>query len=327
MRDESQRWQQILATGFSTAAELLNFLEIPSHSWSYAAEQQFATRVPIGFAQRMQKGNPHDPLLLQVLASPKEISSVEGFTRDPLNEVETNKYPGLIHKYEGRVLLTVTGICAINCRYCFRRHFPYQANNPGRAGWRDTLQYIAQDPTLHEVIFSGGDPLLASDETLRFLIETIKTMPHIKTLRIHTRVPVVLPERINHDLCQLLNQASLQVIVVLHVNHPNELSEAVSDACQKLRNVNVHLLNQSVLLNQVNDTVEILVHLSKRLFACGILPYYIHMLDKVQGAAHFEVTEAHAIQLMQSITQQLPGYLVPRLAREIAGRQSKTFLY
>lgn len=327
MRDESQRWQQILATGFSSAAELLKFLEIPEHAHSHRAEQQFATRVPRGFVQRMEKGNPQDPLLLQVLAVPEELNPQDGFSVDPLEETHTNLFPGLIHKYAGRVLLTVTGICAINCRYCFRRHFSYHANNPGKKGWVKTLEYIAGDESIHEVIFSGGDPLLASDETLKFLMNEIESIPHIKTLRIHTRIPIVLPERINHHVLHFLQNSSLQVVMVLHTNHPNELSHEVHHICQQLRAAGVTLLNQSVLLYNVNDCLETLVRLSHQLWSFGVIPYYLHMLDKVQGAAHFEVSDEKALQLMQQLTQQLPGYLVPRLAREKAGERSKTFLY
>jgi EF-P beta-lysylation protein EpmB len=327
MRDESLSWQKILATGFSTVTELLRFLEIPVASVdSLAAEQQFATRVPRGFAHRMQKGNLTDPLLLQVLASAEELLPVAGFVQDPLQEEKTNIQKGLVHKYSGRVLLTVTGVCAVNCRYCFRRHFPYQENNLGRAGWDGVLQYIADDSSIHEVILSGGDPLLASDSTLQGLIRALENIPHVHTLRIHSRVPVVLPERIQTQLCDMLAHSRLNIVVVLHVNHANELNDDVYEACARLRAVQCHLLNQSVLLKGVNDSDDALVALSERLFVFGILPYYLHLLDKVQGAAHFEVEEPQAKQLFQALQQRLPGYLVPRLVREIAGEKSKTWM-
>lgn len=327
MRDESLRWQQILAAGFSTAAQLLDFLEIPLTECSQDAEHQFATRVPQGFAMRMQKGNRADPLLLQVLASAAELKQVDGFVTDPLEEAKTNLHQGLVHKYAGRVLLTVTGSCAVNCRYCFRRHFPYHENNPGRAGWEETFQYIAKDPTIHEVILSGGDPLLANDATLAFLLHAIENIPHVQTVRIHTRIPVVLPERIDQSFCDLLTERRFNIVVVLHVNHPNELNTEVEIACQKLRAKKCHLLNQSVLLAGVNDSAETLITLSERLFTYGILPYYLHLLDKVQGAAHFDVSEVSAKALFQRMLASLPGYLVPRLAREESGRQSKTLIY
>jgi EF-P beta-lysylation protein EpmB len=326
MRDESPRWQQILAAGFTSVVDLLHFLELPVSAGSVLAEKQFSTRVPYGFAERMQKGNPKDPLLMQVLAVEDELLPAVGYTRDPLQETASNLKPGLIHKYAGRVLLTVTGACAINCRYCFRRHFPYQENNPGRPGWEDALAYIAADPSLHEVILSGGDPLLASDATLLFLFTALEAMPHIKTVRIHTRIPVVLPERVDESLCKLLSQSRLHRVVVLHANHPNELSDDVQQACARLRDSGCHVLNQSVLLAGVNDDADVLVQLSHRLFECGVLPYYLHVLDKVQGAAGFDLPEAKAHQLFQALQHRLPGYLVPRLARELPGAASKTLL-
>ena len=326
MRDESPRWQQILAAGFTCATDLLDFLQLPVSAGSPLAEKQFATRVPRGFASRMEKGNRLDPLLLQVLASEDELTLTDGFVEDPLREADSNPRRGLIHKYRGRVLLTVTGACAVNCRYCFRRHFPYQDNNPGRAGWDDALAYIAADESLHEVIFSGGDPLLANDAVLLFLIKALEALPHIKTLRIHTRIPVVLPERVDAGLCQMLKQSRLHVVVVLHANHPNELNEEVLHACARLREAGCHLLNQSVLLKGINDESAVLVALSERLFACGVLPYYLHVLDKVQGAAHFDVSEDKAHALFQALQHNLPGYLVPRLAREFPGAESKTLI-
>jgi len=326
MRDESLRWQQILATGFATAADLLEFLEIPLKEGSERAEQQFATRVPRGFAMRMEKGNRRDPLLLQVLAAHTELVQIDDYGTDPLQEAKTNISKGLIHKYTGRVLLTVTGACAINCRYCFRRHFPYHENNPGRSGWETALQYIANDSTIHEVILSGGDPLLANNAMLTYLLQLIEAIPHVRTLRIHTRIPVVLPERIDASLCKLLNNSRLAIVVVLHANHANELSEEVKHVCQLLRKNRCHLLNQSVLLAGVNDDIQTLTKLSERLFACGILPYYLHLLDKVQGAAHFDVSEKDAKLLFQGLLAGLPGYLVPRLAREVYGERSKILI-
>jgi EF-P beta-lysylation protein EpmB len=326
MRDESPRWQQILATGFRSGAELLDFLELPREDNSVLAETQFATRVPRGFASRMKKRDRHDPLLRQVLAIDEELQNTPGFVRDPLHEATTNFRRGLVHKYYGRVLLTVTGACAINCRYCFRRHFPYHDNNPGRGGWEEVLDYIAADQSLHEVILSGGDPLLASDATLSFLIRGIEAIPHVKTLRIHTRMAVVLPERVDESFCQLLKTTRLNRVMVLHINHPNELDEHVRAACGRLRDAGCHLLNQSVLLAEVNDDVDVLMALSERLFSYGVLPYYLHVLDKVKGAAHFDVSEVRALELFYALQHHLPGYLVPRLARELPGEKSKVLL-
>ncbi len=323
MRDVTDNWREILAAGFKSSRELLTYLELPPTLTDAQAELEFATRVPRSFAARMQKGDPRDPLLLQVLASPHELALVDGFGVDPVGERAANPLPGLVHKYAGRVLLTLTGVCAINCRYCFRRHFPYAKNNPGRAGWQQALDYIAQDESIQEVILSGGDPLLAADKTLSELISGLSHIPHVQTLRIHTRIPIVLPERIDSALLSILSTTRLQCVVVLHTNHAHELSEAVHAACVRLTAIGCYLLNQSVLLAGVNDTVESLVALSRRLFAFGVLPYYLHCLDPVQGAAHFHLTDANAFALFQGMQQCLPGYLVPRLVRETAGAASK----
>ena len=321
-----QNWQQILAQGFSHASQLLAFLNLPAEAGSLLAEKQFKTRVPRHFAARMQVGNRYDPLLLQVLAVEDELNVNPDFVEDPLNEEATNSIPGLIHKYHGRVLLTVTGACAINCRYCFRRHFPYQDNNPGRAGWQPVLDYIAQDKAIHEVILSGGDPLLANDAVLAPLFAQLAEIPHVTTLRIHSRIPVVLPERVDDAFIHLLSASRLKKVMVLHSNHPHELDEQVANACRKLRDVGCLMLNQSVLLAGVNDDAKTLAALSERLFDCGVLPYYLHLLDKVQGAAHFDVSLQDALSIFQQLQALLPGYLVPRLAREEAGEKHKTLI-
>jgi EF-P beta-lysylation protein EpmB len=326
MRDSIPCWQKNLAEGFSSAVELLQFLHLPPSLADKVAEKQFKTRVPRGFASRMQSGNRYDPLLLQVLAVEDELKITDGFIVDPLAEITAIPLSGLIHKYHGRVLLTLTGACAINCRYCFRRHFPYQDNNPGRSGWKDALDYIAKDSCIHEVILSGGDPLLAKDNLLSDLFTQLATIPHLQTVRIHTRIPVVLPERVNQSFLNLLTENRLHKVVVLHSNHPQELDNNVLEACVALRHAGCHLLNQSVLLAGINDNAEILAQLSERLFACGVLPYYLHLLDKVQGAAHFDVSLQHASAIFQKLQSLLPGYLVPRLVREEAGKKHKTLV-
>ena len=289
MRDTSLSWQKILAQGFTSVTDLLDFLELPLLHGSLLAEQQFSSRIPLSFAQRMQKGNPHDPLLLQVLAVGEELESKMGYDEDPLAELMTNPLKGLIHKYHGRVLLMLTGVCAVNCRYCFRRHFPYQDNNPGRSGWGYICDYIAKDVSITEVILSGGDPLLASDVVLAELIQQLEVIPHIHTLRIHTRIPVVLPERIGNGLTAILAATRLHKVVVLHCNHPQELDASVQQACDDLKRAGCHLLNQSVLLSGINDNAGVLALLSHSLFAYGVMPYYLHVLDKVKGAAHFDM--------------------------------------
>lgn len=319
-------WQKILAQGFACVSELLEFLLLPSELGSVIAEKQFKTRVPRGFAARMEKGNPKDPLLLQVLAVGKELELVDQYVSDPLGEAAANPIQGLIRKYHGRVLLTLTGSCAVNCRFCFRRHFPYQNNNPGREGWQQALDYIRQDPTISEVILSGGDPLLATDLVLSDLIRQLETIPQVRTLRFHSRIPVVLPERINETLLTLMATTKLRKVIVLHCNHAQEIDASVQEVCQSLSKVGCHLLNQSVLLKSINDEAQILAELSERLFSCGVLPYYLHVLDKIAGAAHFDLPEQSARTIHKQLQRILPGYLVPRLVREEAGEGHKTTL-
>ncbi|CEK09415.1 putative lysine aminomutase [Legionella hackeliae] len=326
MRDTSVSWQKILAQGFASVNELLEFLSLPVTLGSVKAEQTFKTRVPRGFAARMEAGNPNDPLLLQVLAVDEELQDVDGFEADPLAENAATSQQGLLHKYQGRVLLTLTGVCAVNCRYCFRRHFPYQDNNPGREGWQTVLDYIANDVTIHEVILSGGDPLLATNSSLRRFLRQLEQIAHVKILRFHTRVPVVLPERIDEEFLELLSSSSLRKVIVIHSNHANELDDSVAQACQLLRQAGCSLLNQSVLLKGINDDVESLVTLSEQLFQCDVLPYYLHLLDKVKGAAHFDIPLETSLTLYRQLQKRLPGYLVPRLAREEPGRASKTLV-
>lgn len=328
MRESSLSWQKKLAQGFTSVTDLLSYLELPMAHGSVLAEQQFSSRIPLGYANRMQKGNPLDPLLLQVLAIDEELELQEGYLSDPLIELnESNPIKGLLHKYHGRVLLTLTGTCAVNCRYCFRRHFPYQENNPGRNGWKNEVcNYIAANPDITEVILSGGDPLLASDLVLAELIERLDSIPHVHTLRIHSRIPVVFPERIDSSLIALLEKTRLRKVVVLHCNHAQELDKTVQHACLALQQAGCLLLNQAVLLSGINDEPHVLAALSHALFAYGVLPYYLHVLDKVRGAAHFDMPFVKAQAIYHQLQELLPGYLVPRLAREEPGKKNKTLL-
>jgi EF-P beta-lysylation protein EpmB len=326
MRDSMACWQKILAQGFDSAVELLEFLNLPNTLAEPLAEKTFATRVPRSFAERMQPGNPRDPLLLQVLAMGAELDVVDGYIPDPLNESIVNPIPGLIHKYRSRVLLTLTGACAINCRYCFRRHFPYSANNPGRNGWDAAMDYIRRDSLINEVILSGGDPLLAKDAVLRALFENLLTINHVKTIRVHTRIPIVLPERIDAGLLACLADTPLNKVIVLHCNHPQELNTQTTAVFRGLQDVGCHLLNQSVYLAGINDNAQTLASLSEKLFAGGVLPYYLHILDKVQGAAHFDTPLAEIRVVYQALQELLPGYLVPRLAQEEPGKRHKSLL-
>jgi EF-P beta-lysylation protein EpmB len=317
-------WQNLLNQGISTLAELLSVLELEQKDLPVAATtEQFPLRVPRGFVARMKKGDCFDPLLLQVLPQHQELINDAGFSSDPLAELNKNPIPGLLHKYHGRVLLTLTGSCAIHCRYCFRQHFPYQENNPGRVGWQKAIEYIATQSEITEVIFSGGDPLIATDEYLSELINKISQVPHVSILRIHTRLPIVLPERITKSLLDCLTGTRLKVVLVVHCNHPNEIDDAVGDAMRLIKQAGILLLNQSVLLRGINDDEKILFNLCQRLFAADVLPYYLHVLDKVRGTQHFDVPEEKAIALITYLRDHLPGYLVPKLVREVPYANSK----
>ncbi|CAM2852468.1 EF-P beta-lysylation protein EpmB [Vibrio ordalii] len=320
-----QNWLQQLTNAISNPADLLQQLEIDPALWQngFAARKLFAQRVPQSFVDRMEKGNPYDPLLRQVLPLNEEFEWHDGYSNDPLDE-QNNAIPGLLHKYRNRVLMIVKGGCAINCRYCFRRHFPYQENKGSKPVWQQSVDYIAAHPELNEVILSGGDPLMAKDEELRWLIDAISSVPHIKRLRIHSRLPVVIPARITDTLCELLRETRLQVILVTHINHANEINLEFKQQMSRLRAINVTLLNQGVLLKGVNDSVDAQVALSETLFDAGILPYYLHVLDKVQGAAHFFVSDQKAKEIMAGVIERVSGYLVAKLTREIGGRASKT---
>jgi EF-P beta-lysylation protein EpmB len=324
----SLSWGQLLQQSITDPVELLRILQLPLSllEGAEAAWQGFKLRVPRGFVARMEVGNPADPLLLQVLPIAKELDIHPGFSYDPLEEALPNPIPGLLHKYHGRVLLTATASCAINCRYCFRRHFPYKENNPGFNQWQQALDYIRADHSIKEVILSGGDPLLLSDAQLANFLQRLEAIPHVTTLRFHSRIPVVLPERITSDFAKNLQHSRLHSVMVLHCNHANECDENVAVAMATLKHAGVTLLNQSVLLKGINDDVNTLQTLSERLFAIGVLPYYLHVLDKVHGSAHFYLSDAEAIALMKQLTAKLPGYLVPKLVRETPGELNKTMV-
>lgn len=286
----------------------------------------FPLRVPHAFVTRMRRGDPLDPLFLQVWPAAAEGLETPGFVADAVGDLSRLKPGGLIHKYRGRALVVGTGACAVHCRYCFRRHFPYGEHLGSRGRWRETLEQVAADPGIEEVILSGGDPLSLDDDKLAALAQGLEAIPHVRRLRLHTRTAVVLPERVDQALLAWLRRSRLQKVVVLHVNHPNEIDAAAEAAIARLRGTGATLLNQSVLLKRVNDRAEILTVLSERLFACGVLPYYLHLLDRVQGAGHFEVDENIATGLMRELAARLPGYLVPRLAREVPGAPAKMLL-
>lgn len=324
-----QSWQHALSDLITDPEELLTLLELDPAllAAARAAAQLFPLKVPRRYVMRMQKGNPHDPLLRQVLPLEAELVPVAGYVSDPLQEARFNPVPGLLHKYHDRVLVTLTSACAIHCRYCFRRHFPYNENNPGRQGWEAIYAYIQQDSTINEVILSGGDPLTVGDKILASFSEGLHLIPHIDRLRLHTRVPVVLPERVTADFLNWIHSLKMKLIIVVHANHPNEIDHEVKEAFSVLRNQGVTMLNQSVLLQGINDDAPTLIALSKALFAAGVLPYYLHVLDKVKGAAHFDIARKRALDLHQNMSQQLPGYLVPKLVCEEPGHDAKMLLY
>jgi EF-P beta-lysylation protein EpmB len=321
----TESWQQALADVIRTPDELYRVLDLDISSLPKAklAHKDFALRVPRAFVDRMSRGDWQDPLLMQVLPQAQELDIHPGYSNDPLDEKNSNPVPGLIHKYHGRVLLVVTGGCAINCRYCFRRHFPYSDNNPSSKQWQQALDYIRNDNSIHEVIFSGGDPLAASDKRLSELVENIANIPHITTLRIHSRLPIVIPQRITEQCLKWMTNSRLKVLMVIHCNHANEIDENTGKMLLRLRSEGVTVLNQSVLLAGINDQSQALEKLSHRLFKFGVMPYYLHLLDKVQGAAHFHVSKQRAQLLIEELLAVLPGYLVPRLVQELPNALSK----
>lgn len=316
---QSRDWHAELAAAVRDPHELAALLDLPVAALGIAeaANTQFPLRVPRPYIARMRRGDPRDPLLLQVLPARAEMIATPKYGEDPLEERAANPIPGLIHKYFGRVLLILSPACAIHCRYCFRRHFDYAGNTPGRARWQEALDYVRRDASISEVIYSGGDPLAAGDSLLAWLTEQLAAIPHLTRLRVHTRLPVVIPARIDAECLAWLAGTRLQTSLVLHVNHANELDADVATAVGLLRAAGITVLNQSVLLAGVNDCVERLTKLSEQLFSAGILPYYLHLLDRVQGAAHFAVDQVQAITLHRAMLARLPGYLVPRLVEEV----------
>lgn len=318
-------WQKELSLAVSEPKKLLEMLNIDSNMYSEDAEARslFAMRVPLPFIAKMEKGNFHDPLLQQVLPLRQEFVQKVGYSSDPLKE-QKNEVPGLLHKYASRVLIIFRTGCAVNCRYCFRRHFPYQDNHLNKRAMREPLNYIAAHPKINEVILSGGDPLMANDDQLSWFISELEKISSVTRLRIHTRLPVVIPNRVTEQLCQLLKSTRLKTVLVTHINHANEIDLTLKHKLMLLKQANVTLLNQAVLLKGINDSLDSQVQLSEALFDAGILPYYLHLLDKVEGASHFEITDEQAKQLMRDLLTQLPGFLVPKLVREIGGEKSKT---
>ena len=319
-------WQQLWREAITDPIDLLDALGLPAlrERLARAGGTGFPLRVPRAYVARMCPGDAADPLLRQVLPLDDEDRAVPGFSFDAVGDLASREAPGVLHKYQGRALLIATGSCAIHCRYCFRRHFPYAEELAARNGWREAVAAIAADASIHEVLLSGGDPLALATPKLRELTAQLVAIPHLRRLRVHTRLPVVLPQRVDRELLDWLGDLPWPVAFVIHANHAHEIDDTVRAALSALRGSGATLLNQSVLLRGVNDSVPALAALSETLFAAGVLPYYLHLLDRVHGSAHFEVDSAVASDLAASLRAMLPGYLVPRMVREIPGESSKT---
>ena len=319
-------WKQSLGNLLRDPEELCDLLDLQGDDRANvkAACGEFPLRIPRPYLSRIKPGDLQDPLLLQALPQAAELTETLGYVSDPLEEAEFTPVQGLLHKYHGRVLVVLNGSCAIHCRYCFRRHFPYQEHQISAQHWQDILQYIASDDSINEVILSGGDPLTCNDKILAKRCEDLAEIPHIKTLRLHTRLPIMIPKRIDEVCLSWMKASRLQIVMVIHCNHAQEIDAEVQGVLEDLANAGVVLLNQSVLLRGINDSVEALEALSRRLFECRVLPYYLHLLDKVQGAAHFDVAEPEARQLRDELSARVAGYLVPRFVRELANEDSKT---
>ena len=323
---QPEGWQAEWRAALTDPAELLAALGLEALAGRVInpARDAFPMRVPRPFVARMRRGDPRDPLLRQVLPLDDELRPMPGYIDDAVGDLAARDAPGVIHKYDGRALLVATGSCAVNCRYCFRRHFPYAEETAAAGRWRDAIDWLRTHPDVDEVILSGGDPLSLSTARLAELTDGLATIPHVRRLRLHTRLPIVLPSRVDAALAGWLGGLPWPVVVVIHANHANELDDGVDAALARLRDAGATLLNQSVLLAGVNDDVDALESLSERLFSAGVLPYYLHVLDPVRGAAHFDVPDDVARRLVAALRARLPGYLVPRLVREIPGADAKT---
>lgn len=324
----TEDWQRQLSQVVGSVEELWQLLELPNEllPGAHQAARQFPLRVPRAFVAKMRKGDIHDPLLRQVLPLGEELAVPPGFVTDPLAERSSNPHQGLLHKYESRVLVIAGSACAVHCRYCFRRHFPYQDNQLSQPQFDALLDYLREHPEVNEVILSGGDPLVTSNARLQRWVEALETLPQLKRLRLHTRTPVVIPERIDAGLLHLLRHTRLRPVMVVHCNHANEIDPTFAAAMAHLKEAGVTLLNQAVLLKGVNDSVDAQVALSEALFDAGILPYYLHLLDRVAGAHAYRIDDNDAFDLYRAMAARLPGFLLPRLTREVPGAPAKQVL-
>jgi EF-P beta-lysylation protein EpmB len=321
-------WQLCLQETLTSPDDVSQALDLNQNDLVTLREghRLFPIKIPKTLLNRIKKGNLKDPVLRQFLPSAQETQTKTGYSKDPLSEKEANPVRGLLHKFTHRVLLTVAQHCAVNCRFCFRRHFDYASNSPSRQDWQHAIDYITQNTQIEEVILSGGDPLSVPDGYLQDLIGRIAAIPHVHTLRIHTRFPVMIPQRITDALLKVLTNHRLNTVMVLHCNHANEIDDNVILACELMKSHGIVLLNQTVLLRDINDTLEAQASLHQKLFSIGVLPYYLHAFDPIQGAHHYDVPDDEAKALMQALRDRLPGYCVPRLVREIPGSSSKAIL-
>jgi len=324
---ETSDWKTLLSQSSITLYQLCEYLNIPYDPLAELAHKEFPLRVPEPYLKKIRKGDINDPLLLQILPQLSEVQTSPEFTKDPLNEADYNPVPGIIHKYSNRILLINSSTCAINCRYCFRKHFPYEHQRRSKKQWAESIDYIRNNPLIYEVIMSGGDPLTMTNAHLREMLDQISTIPHIKRVRIHSRLPIVLPQRIDASFIDIMESFPLQKIMVLHSNHPNEIDQEVGLAIRKLTSTRTQVFNQTVLLRGINDQASILAELNEKLFEYGAIPYYLHLLDKVKGTKHFDIEQTRAQEIMRELLKILPGFLIPRLVREIPEKPSKTWIH
>ena len=319
-------WKSQLRYAITDPKQLSELLKLTNKQQKglIEAHKSFPLKIPHAVLDRIEKGNINDPVLLQYMPQVKEITQSAGFSNDPVGDIAASPCNGLLHKYSSRALIIASQVCAVHCRYCFRRHFPYSEMQLSKDHSRNIINYLQQHVEINEIILSGGDPLSLDDNKLEQLIYSLESVKHIRTLRIHTRLPIVIPDRITSKLLSLLDATRFKTVIVIHSNHANELDDNVCKSMQTLSQHCDALLNQSVLLQSVNSNTEALIQLSQRLFECNVMPYYLHLLDKVQGASHFDTDETDAKQLLSEIRKQLPGYLVPQLVKELSGEASKT---
>lgn len=323
MRPKQSPWREALRQAFRQPDELLEFLGLPRQEPEGSPAPRFPMLVPREFVRRMEPGNRRDPLLLQVLPEQSELEDIQGFVSDPVGDRDSRQARGLLHKYAGRVLVISTGACAVHCRYCFRQEFPYGTEHAGADRWQAAVRYIASQSDIREVILSGGDPLMLSTAHLKAFTDQLAGIGHVRRLRLHTRLPVVLPARVNETLCDWISSLPWPVVTVIHANHANEFDDEVDRAMADLHEAGASLFNQTVLLAGINDTSGALIELMERSFSARVVPYYLHLLDRVRGTARFDCDRQHALALHETMRVQLPGYLVPRLVREKAGAPYK----